>query len=98
MYKLLSETFGCHDFRLMADELPADNVNPAMALAGLIVHDEMLASGQAQSARYAKIKASVTAWDILKGLTPAEFKMKYGCECRAIAVPKKMDEVIGPVV
>jgi len=82
----------------MADELPADNVNPAMALAGLIVHDEILARGQAQSVRYAKITASVIAWDMLKDLTPVEFKRKYGCECKATGEKKKMDEVVGPVI
>lgn len=82
----------------MADELPADNVNPAMALAGLIVHDEMLASGQAQSARYAKIKASIEAWDRLKGLSTAEFKARYGCDCNANGAPKKMDELVGAVI
>jgi len=98
MYKLLSETFSCHNFRLMADELEADNVNPTMALAGLIVHDKMLASGQAQSARYAKIKASLSAWDMLKDLSPAEFKKKYGCDCKATGEAKKMDEVVGTVL
>jgi len=82
----------------MADELPADNVNPAMALAGLIVHEDILASGQVQSARYAKIKASVTAWDQLKNLTPAEFKKQFGCDCKGSGGPKKMEEVVGSVL
>lgn len=98
MYKLLSETFGCHNFRLMANELEADNVNPAMALAALIVHNEMLASGQAQSARYAKIKASLNAWDMFKNLSPAEFKKKYGCDCKATGESNEMDEVVGTVL
>lgn len=68
----------------MADELPADTVNPVMALAGLVVHDQMVAEGHATSARYAKLKASLDAWDKLKGLTAFEFKKEFGCDCKAV--------------
>ena len=95
MYKLLGETFSCQNFRLMADELPADNVNPAMALAGWLVHNQMIADGQATSARYAKVKASLQAWDKLNGKTAAEFKEEYGCECKASGEKTAIGEVAG---
>jgi len=95
VYKLLGEMFSCQNFRLMADELPADNVNPAMALAGWLVHNQMIAVGHATSARYAKIKASLQAWDKLNGKTAAEFKKEYGCECKASGEKKGIEEVAG---
>jgi endoribonuclease Dicer len=95
MYKLLGETFSCQNFRLMADELPADNINPAMALAGWLVHNQMIADGQATTTRYAKMKASLQAWDKLNEMTAAEFKKEYGCQCKAAGEKKGIEEVAG---
>jgi endoribonuclease Dicer len=82
----------------MADEMPADNANPAMAIAGLLVHDQMIAEGRTASARYAKVKCAAAAVEKLGGLTAAEFKKRYGCDCMAAAKKTKIEDAIGVVV
>ena len=58
-----------------------DNVTPRV-LAAVIVHNEVVAVGTASSVRYAKLKASEKALLKLEGLSAAEFREKYKCDCR----------------
>lgn len=58
-----------------------DNVTPRV-LAAVIVHNEVVAEGRSSSVRYAKLKASEKALVKLEGLTAAEFREKYKCDCR----------------
>jgi endoribonuclease Dicer len=98
MYNLLSIVFNCQNFRLMANEIPADNANPAMAIAGLLVHDQMIAEGRTTSSRYAKIKCAVAAVDKLQGLSAADFREQYGCDCKAAGTKHTMQDAIGVVI
>ena len=52
------------------------------SIAGLMVHDEIIAEGQASSGKNAKVKASVEALKLLRGLAPFEFRKVYGCDCQ----------------
>lgn len=51
--------------------------------AAVIVHDQLVAEGEATSARYAKMKASENALSKLEGMPPFRFREKYGCDCHA---------------
>ena len=78
----MSLSFGCHNYRLMADEIPS--VVPGMPLtsiAGVMIHGEVIAEGQASSGKNAKVKASNNALKLLRGLAPFEFKQTYQCNC-----------------
>ena len=46
-----------------------------------MVHNEVIAEGKAVSGRYAKVKASENALGVLTGLTPLEFRERFGCDC-----------------
>ena len=51
------------------------------SIAALMVHDEIVADGQASSGKNAKVKASSNALKQLQGLAPFEYRIKYHCNC-----------------
>jgi len=75
-------SFGCTNYRLMASEVPAIVPGgPVTSIAALMMHDEIVAEGQASSGKNAKVKASSNALKQLQGLAPFEFRTKYHCDC-----------------
>lgn len=82
LHNLLAMSFGCSNYRLMAQELPSavpGAVGPSLAV--VMIHDTVVAEGQASSGRYAKIRASANALAVLKGLAPFEYRSQYRCDC-----------------
>ncbi|KAI9826040.1 MAG: Dicer-like protein 1 [Thelocarpon impressellum] len=80
---ILTTNLGCTNFRILAEEIPAlDAALAPQILAAVMVHDDIIAEGRAASDRHARIKASEAALDVLKGLSPAEFRRQYGCDCK----------------
>ncbi len=51
------------------------------SIAALMVHDEIIAEGQASSSKNAKIKASHDAVKMLGKMMPIEYRTLYGCNC-----------------
>lgn len=75
-------SFGCTNYRLMASEVPSIVPGgPVTSIAALMVHDEIVAEGQASSGKNAKIKASSNAVKLLQGLAPFEYRTRYNCDC-----------------
>ncbi len=75
-------SFGCADYRLMADEIPSMVPGgPVTSIAGVMIHGEVVAEGQASSGKNAKVKASSNALKMLQGLAPFEFRQQYHCNC-----------------
>ncbi len=54
-------------------------------LAGVLVHETVVAEGRAASGKNAKVKASAAALDAIKGLPRFEFRKRYGCNCTSAA-------------
>ena len=67
----------------MCEEIPplAPGMEPKH-IAGLVVHQTVVADAISSGTRYAKARASKHALDKLQGLTPKAFRAKYGCDCR----------------
>lgn len=82
LHNLLSLSFGCHNYRLMASEVEAIAVgSPSTSIAVVMIHDEIVAEGQASSTKNAKVKASSNALKLLQNMAPVEYRMKYTCDC-----------------
>ncbi len=82
LHNLLSLSFGCTNYRIMASEVPA--IVPGglpTAIAGVMIHDEIVAEGTASSGKNAKVKASSQALKLLQNLAPFEYRHTYGCNC-----------------
>ena len=65
----------------MSDELPSIDGSPTRIVAGVMIHDRVIADGTASSSKYAKLKASSNALESLSGLAPSEFRAHYRCDC-----------------
>ena len=46
-----------------------------------MLHNQIIAEGEASSGKYAKLKAAKNALEVLSGLAPFEFREQYGCDC-----------------
>lgn len=91
LHSFLTEEFGCNDHRVMAQELPTIVPGaPEKCLAGVLVHNRIIADGIAASGKNAKVKATQSALNQLVGLPPFEFRDRYGCTCE-----QKNDEDVG---
>ena len=65
----------------MANELPSLDGSPPRNVAVVMIHDEIIADGEASSGKNAKIKASQAALKSLEGMMPSAFRMEYRCNC-----------------
>jgi endoribonuclease Dicer len=93
LHNLLAIQLGCRDYRLLAEEVPqGDPGAPCKVVAGFVLHDRVVCHATSQSGRYAKVKASVKALELLQGLAPFEFRQRYGCDCRDQPEDEKSDD------
>ena len=66
----------------MSDELPSIIESaPVRIISVVMVHDQIIAEGIATSSKYAKLKASSHALEMLTGLAPFEYRLQYHCDC-----------------
>ena len=65
----------------MADELPSIDGSPPRNVAVVMIHDRIIADGEASSGKNAKVKACIAANDLLDGLGPHEYRKQYACDC-----------------
>jgi endoribonuclease Dicer len=95
LHNLLTLSFGCNNYRLLSSELPTDasviNAAAPQIIAVVMIHDKIIEEGVAGSSKYAKLKASSHALELLTGLAPFEYRQMYGCDC----AQKKRDEEAG---
>lgn len=65
----------------MANEIPAFDGGLPRNVAVLMIHDKIVADGEANSGKNAKVKASQMALEDLRGIAAYEFRTRYGCDC-----------------
>ena len=80
----------------MANELPSLDGSPPRNVAIVMIHDEIIAEGEASSGKNAKVKASQAALDQLRGVVPYEYRMQYRCDCETGKA--KEEDVLGEAV
>ncbi|KAL4796050.1 hypothetical protein BDV19DRAFT_398514 [Aspergillus venezuelensis] len=91
LHNRLTNKYGCTDYCLKAGEIPAVDGEPPRVLAAVMIHDTVIAEGIASSGRYAKVKASEKALDVLASIEQAEFRAKFECKCREVEKPPEAD-------
>ena len=97
LHNLLTLTFGCTNFRLMADEIeaviPGD---PSTSVAAVIVHGAIVGDGEASSTKTAKWNASKAALNVVRDMTRETYREKFKCDCKGEAKDWVGKEGIGP--
>ena len=81
---ILAIELGCTNFRVMSDSIPA--LLPAekeRIVAVVMIHGIVISDSMGASSKYAKIRAAQKANEILEGMSQAEFRRKFRCECVA---------------
>ena len=73
----------------MADELPSLDGSLPRNVAVVMIHDEIIAEGEASSSKNAKVKASLKANEILQGITASEYRERYRCDCATLKLGKE---------
>lgn len=81
----LNEKMGCVNWRIMTREVPTTDNLGSNAIAGLVVHETVVAdkaeASIAAAVRNAKAKAASRALQLMEGLAPYEFRERYRCDC-----------------
>ena len=83
LHKKLTE-YGCLNYKLMCSDQPEGPVAVRIT-AGVVVHEQVLATAESSGARYAKVRASQKCLQILESMSLAEFREKFHCNCRDVA-------------
>lgn len=69
----------------MASEEHSDDEHTSVAIAGVLIHMTMVGEkGLAKTGRVAKIEAANNAYKEVHGLSPTEFRLRYGCCCAGV--------------
>lgn len=77
------------NYRLMSNEIESFEGGPPRNVAIVMIHGEIIADGEASASKNAKVKASQAALKVLDSITtPAEFRMKFGCNCEKKRFPE----------
>ncbi|KAF2626787.1 dicer-like protein-like protein 1 [Macroventuria anomochaeta] len=80
--RLLSINLGCNDWRMGALETETCIPGKGKTVAAMVmIHNKVVFHSLGQSGRYARVRASQAALEVLDGLPPYEFRSRYGCDC-----------------
>lgn len=80
LHKKLTE-YGCINYKLMCSD-PPEGPEPVRITAGIIIHGQVVATAESNSARYAKVRASQKCLQILESMDGADFRNKFHCACK----------------
>ncbi|TLS29778.1 hypothetical protein PpBr36_01059 [Pyricularia pennisetigena] len=85
---IITTRFGCSSFRLMVHEIPDDVKGEGLVtgavkvVAACMIHGEVRCHAVAASGRYAKLAVAKQAVAIYEDMSPAEFRLRHGCNCK----------------
>ncbi|KAL5624291.1 hypothetical protein BROUX41_004351 [Berkeleyomyces rouxiae] len=87
LVKKFQTDFRCQDWEVVVKEQPVDLdagalvVKESQVVAGILVHGRVVATGESDSARLAKLRAALEALEVLKTMNKTEFRAEFGCRC-----------------
>lgn len=91
--------YGCIDCKVLSGDIPsADDDGKPMILAAAMVHGQPLGEAIGTSGRYAKIRACHKALEAIDGMSVADFRVKYHCNCQASESKDLKDMDIGTAI
>ena len=103
--KFFEQKMGCVKYHLNATQLSDDGLGaPPRVVATVMVHGRIVCHAERESARYSKVAVAEEALKLLKGGSPAEFRGRWGCDCKvkgrlevaeAAVVEKIVKKVLG---
>jgi endoribonuclease Dicer len=79
LHKKLTE-YGCMNYKLMCSDQP-EGLEPVRITAGVIIHEQVVATAESSGARYAKVRASHRCLQSLENMSVADFRKKFQCDC-----------------
>lgn len=85
----LQKNMGCQDWATVSREMPGEDGRKNVVVCGVIVHNKVVSTFQAESIRYAKVGAAKRALGQLEGMSVREFREKYECECKGDIVDEE---------
>ena len=95
LHTMLATNFGCRNYCVKAGEIPNADDAPTIVLAAVLIHDTVVARDTGSSGRYAKVRASEAALEVLKGLTVLAFRERYSCDCQTEKQPELQEDEVG---
>ncbi|KAJ8060240.1 hypothetical protein OCU04_010584 [Sclerotinia nivalis] len=82
----LQKNMGCEDWAPVSREMPGEDGRKNVVVCGVIVHNKVISTFQAESMRYAKVGAARKALAQLEGMSVREFREKFECSCKGDVV------------
>jgi endoribonuclease Dicer len=81
-YNQMAEIYGCINYCVKAGELPGGDGDRPRIFAAVMIHGESVAEEIGTSTRYAKVRASEKALEVIGGMLPTDFRLRFHCDCR----------------
>ncbi|CAD6446322.1 bdef6523-a50a-4f55-8ea6-c8829631f409 [Sclerotinia trifoliorum] len=82
----LQKNMGCEDWAPVSREMPGEDGRKNIVVCGVIVHNKVVSTFQAESMRYAKVGAAKKALAQLEGMSVREFREQFECSCKGDVV------------
>ena len=82
LHKKLTE-YGCMNYKLMCSDQP-EGLVAVRITAGVVIHENVVATAESSGGRYAKVRASQKCLQILESMSVTEFREKFRCNCRDV--------------
>lgn len=81
--KFVEQQMGCARYNISANQHPDDGDGlPPQVTAAVMIHSQIICAETRESVRYAKSAVAKTARDIFRGISPDEFRKRWGCDCK----------------
>lgn len=85
LQNFMNINMGCSNFAFPLSQIPeiGDGM-PRQVLVAFMIHNEVVVDKQSESGRYAKVGVAKLAFEALRGLSPAQFRATYRCDCKTL--------------